>query len=184
MDDVREQLWSMSDQRREEAEKEREKVIGEEWLTKRRPVLLKFFLQFVQAEAERTAYIRHLLSVYRRAMVKGEEPDVEADYEVGRNGSEGYLNCHSLLLDGYFSLVFFIVIYIFVYVNLLSFLLLSDLLNLFYLTVNFINCSLIFNFPLVFDLFFFTICLSREWMSWNPPRPETTPLVSLLPKLC
>ena len=74
VDDLREQLWSICDERKDQAEKERETVMNDGWLDDRLGVLSNFYITIMQAEVDRFQDTVRVMKDYYRGM-EGEIPD-------------------------------------------------------------------------------------------------------------
>ena len=80
VDDVRDRLWSISDERKEQAEAERAAVMGDSWLDDHLGLLDNHFITLMQAELDRYHDTVVLLRDYYRAM-EGHVPDeLATDY--------------------------------------------------------------------------------------------------------
>lgn len=80
MDDVRERLWNISDERKEQAEAERAAVMADSWVDDRLGLLDNHFITLMQAEVDRYHDTVILLKDYYRAM-EGHVPDeLSAEY--------------------------------------------------------------------------------------------------------
>lgn len=80
VDDLREALWSISDERKIQAENERQNVISDGWLEDRLGVLSNFYITQMQAEVDRYQDTVRLLKDYYRGM-DGQIPDeLSANY--------------------------------------------------------------------------------------------------------
>lgn len=65
-EDLREQLWEMSDKRREEADLERASVIDDKWAEDHSIILLNIYITMMQAEVDRYYGTRMLIIDYFR----------------------------------------------------------------------------------------------------------------------
>lgn len=74
MDDLRERMWNICDERKEQAEKERETVMNDGWLDDRMGVLSNFYITQMQSEVDRFQDTVRLLKDYYRGM-EGRIPD-------------------------------------------------------------------------------------------------------------
>lgn len=74
VDDLREKLWSICDERKDQAEKERETVMNDGWLDDRLGVLSNFYITLMQAEVDRFQDTVRMMKDYYRGM-EGEIPD-------------------------------------------------------------------------------------------------------------
>ena len=74
IDDLRERLWNICDERKEQAEAERETVMNDGWLDDRLGVLSNFYITLMQAELDRFQDTTRMLKDYYRGM-EGEIPD-------------------------------------------------------------------------------------------------------------
>lgn len=74
VDDVRDRLWSISDERKEQAEAERSAVMTDSWLDDHLGLLDNQFITLMQAEVDRYHDTVILLKDYYRAM-EGHVPD-------------------------------------------------------------------------------------------------------------
>jgi len=80
VDDVRDRLWSISDERKEQAEAERASVMSDGWLDDRLGLFDNHFITLMQAEVDRYHDTVILLKDYYRAM-DGHAPDeLSTDY--------------------------------------------------------------------------------------------------------
>ena len=80
VDDVRDRLWSISDERKEQAEAERALVMADSWLDDRLGLLDNQLITLMQAEVDRYHDTVILLRDYYRAM-EGHVPDeLATDY--------------------------------------------------------------------------------------------------------
>ena len=78
LDDLRERLWNMCDERKEQAEKERSDVMNEGWLDDRLGLMSNFFITVMQGEVDRFQDTVRLLKDYYRGM-EGKIPDEIAE---------------------------------------------------------------------------------------------------------
>lgn len=74
VDDLRETLWSISDERKIQAENERQNIIGDSWLDDRLGVLSNYYVTQMQAEVDRYQDSLRMLKDYYRGM-DGQIPD-------------------------------------------------------------------------------------------------------------
>ena len=74
IDDLRERLWNICDERKEQAEFERETVMNDGWLDDRLGVLSNFYITLMQAELDRFQDTVRMMKDYYRGM-EGEIPD-------------------------------------------------------------------------------------------------------------
>ncbi|XP_053393746.1 sperm flagellar protein 2-like isoform X2 [Mercenaria mercenaria] len=74
VDDLRERLWNICDERKEQAENERETVMNDGWLDDRLGVLSNFYITLMQAEVDRFQDTVRMMKDYYRGM-EGEIPD-------------------------------------------------------------------------------------------------------------
>ncbi|ESO92609.1 hypothetical protein LOTGIDRAFT_120497 [Lottia gigantea] len=74
VDDLRERLWSICDERKEQAEREREAIINDGWLDDRLGVLSNQYITLMQTEVDRFQDTVRLLKDYYRGM-DGQIPD-------------------------------------------------------------------------------------------------------------
>ena len=74
IDDLRERLWNICDERKEQAEVERETVMNDGWLDDRLGVLSNFYITLMQAELDRFQDTVRMMKDYYRGM-EGEIPD-------------------------------------------------------------------------------------------------------------
>ncbi|KAL3868818.1 hypothetical protein ACJMK2_041577, partial [Sinanodonta woodiana] len=74
VDDLRERLWNICDERKEQAEKERATVMNDGWLDDRMGVLSNFYITQMQSEVDRFQDTVRLLKDYYRGM-EGHIPD-------------------------------------------------------------------------------------------------------------
>ena len=74
IDDLRERLWNICDERKEQAEAERETVMNDGWLDDRLGVLSNFYITLMQAELDRFQDTTRMMKDYYRGM-EGEIPD-------------------------------------------------------------------------------------------------------------
>ncbi|WAR24394.1 SPEF2-like protein [Mya arenaria] len=74
VDDLRERLWNICDERKEQAESERETVINDGWLDDRLGVLSNFYITLMQTEVDRFQDTVRMMKDYYRGM-EGEIPD-------------------------------------------------------------------------------------------------------------
>lgn len=74
VDDLRERLWNICDERKEQAESERETVMNDGWLDDRLGVLSNFYITLMQAEVDRFQDTVRMMKDYYRGM-EGEIPD-------------------------------------------------------------------------------------------------------------
>ncbi|XP_060552949.1 sperm flagellar protein 2-like isoform X2 [Ruditapes philippinarum] len=80
VDDLRERLWNICDERKEQAEHERETVMNDGWLDDRLGVLSNFYITLMQAEVDRFQDTVRMMKDYYRGM-EGEIPDeLNANY--------------------------------------------------------------------------------------------------------
>jgi len=80
VDDVRDRLWSISDERKEQSEAERMSVMSDSWLDDHLGLLDNHFITLMQAEVDRYHDTVILLRDYYRAM-DGHAPDEQtAEY--------------------------------------------------------------------------------------------------------
>ena len=68
MDDLRERLWSICDERKEQAEEERSNVMNEGWLEDHTGLLCNHYITMMQAEVDRFQDTIRLLKDYYRGM--------------------------------------------------------------------------------------------------------------------
>jgi hypothetical protein len=68
VDDLRERLWNICDERKEQAERERETVMTDGWLDDHLGVLSNFYVTLMQSEVDRFQDTVRLLKDYYRAM--------------------------------------------------------------------------------------------------------------------
>ncbi|XP_005100478.1 sperm flagellar protein 2 isoform X2 [Aplysia californica] len=81
IDDLKEKLWSICDERKEQAENERETILNDGWLDDHLGVLSNHYLTVMQAEVDRLQDTVRLLKDYYRGM-DGQVPDaLNPDYE-------------------------------------------------------------------------------------------------------
>ena len=93
VDDLRERLWSICDDRKDQAEREREDIINDGWLDDHIGLLTNIYITLSQAEVDRFQDTVRVLKDYYRGM-EGKTPDstVAAEYprlplvEVSRMG--------------------------------------------------------------------------------------------------
>lgn len=74
VDDLRERLWSICDERKEQAEKERETIMMDGWVDDRVGILTNYYVTLVQGEVDRFQDTVRMLKDYYRAM-EGKIPD-------------------------------------------------------------------------------------------------------------
>ena len=74
LDDLRERLWTICDERKETAEKEREGVIGDGWLDDNTGLLTNHYITLMQGEVDRFQDTVRMLKDYYRGM-EGKIPD-------------------------------------------------------------------------------------------------------------
>lgn len=74
VDDLRETLWSISDERKQQAENERQNIINDGWLDDRLGVLSNFYITQMQGEVDRFQDTVRLLKDYYKGM-DGQIPD-------------------------------------------------------------------------------------------------------------
>ena len=74
VDDVRDRLWNISDERKEQAEAERSAVMSDCWLDDHLGMLDNHYISLMQAEVDRYHDTVILLKDYYRAM-EGHTPD-------------------------------------------------------------------------------------------------------------
>ena len=74
IDDLRERLWNICDERKEQAEGERETVMNDGWLDDRLGVLSNFYITMMQAELDRFQDTVRMMKDYYRGM-EGEIPE-------------------------------------------------------------------------------------------------------------
>ncbi|KAK6179274.1 hypothetical protein SNE40_011674 [Patella caerulea] len=74
VDDLRERLWSICDERKEQAERERETIMNDGWLDDRMGVLSNHYFTLMQTEVDRFQDTVRLLKDYYRGM-DGQIPD-------------------------------------------------------------------------------------------------------------
>ena len=80
VDDLRERLWNICDERKEQAESERESVIGEGWLEDHLGLLTNHYLSLMQIEVDRFQDSTRMLKDYYKAM-DGKIPDeLQSEY--------------------------------------------------------------------------------------------------------
>lgn len=80
VDDLREALWSISDERKVQAENERQNIVNDGWLDDRLGVLSNFYITTMQAEVDRYQDTVRLMKDYYRGM-DGQIPDeLNANY--------------------------------------------------------------------------------------------------------
>lgn len=80
VDDLREALWSISDERKIQAENERQNIVNDGWLDDRLGVLSNFYITTMQAEVDRYQDTVRLMKDYYRGM-DGQIPDeLNANY--------------------------------------------------------------------------------------------------------
>lgn len=81
LDDLREKLWNICDERKEQAEKERKSIMTEGWLEDRLGVLSNHYITQMQAEVDRFQDTVRLLKDYYKSM-DGQIPDeLNVNYE-------------------------------------------------------------------------------------------------------
>ena len=66
MDDLRERLWTICDERKEKAEQERVSVVNEGWLEDRLGILSNHYITVMQTELDRFQDSLRLLKDYYR----------------------------------------------------------------------------------------------------------------------
>ena len=66
VDDLRETLWTICDERKDQAEKEREAIIGDGWLDDRLGLLSNNYISLMQVEVDRYQDTVRLLKDYYR----------------------------------------------------------------------------------------------------------------------
>ena len=74
VDDLRVKLWDICDERKAQAEKERQAIIDDGWLDDRLGVLSNFYLTLMQGEVDRYQDTVRMLRDYYRGM-DGHIPD-------------------------------------------------------------------------------------------------------------
>ena len=74
VDDLRERLWTICDERKEQAEREREAVVGDGWVEDHLGVLSNHYITQMQAEVDRFQDTVRMLKDYYRGM-EGKIPD-------------------------------------------------------------------------------------------------------------
>lgn len=74
VDDLRERLWNISDERKENAEKERARVMANGWVDDHTGILSNHYISLMQVELDRFQDAVHLLQDYYRGM-EGRVPD-------------------------------------------------------------------------------------------------------------
>ena len=74
MDDLRERLWSICDERKENAEQERTSVINDGWLDDHTGILANLYITQMQGEVDRFQDTVRMLKDYYRGM-EGKIPD-------------------------------------------------------------------------------------------------------------
>lgn len=67
IDDLREVLWNICDERKDQAEKERETIMNDGWLDDRLGVLSNFYMTIMQSEVDRFQDTVRMLKDYYRA---------------------------------------------------------------------------------------------------------------------
>ncbi|KAK7503972.1 hypothetical protein BaRGS_00004704, partial [Batillaria attramentaria] len=81
VDDLRERLWNICDERKEQAEKERESVMTDGWLEDRLGILSNHYITTMQGELDRFQDTVRLLKDYYKGM-DGQIPDeLDVNYE-------------------------------------------------------------------------------------------------------
>jgi len=80
VDDVRDRLWNISDERKEQAETERAAVMADSWVDDRLGLLDNHFITLMQAEVDRYHDTVILLKDYYRAMEGHIPEEIIADY--------------------------------------------------------------------------------------------------------
>jgi len=80
VDDVRDRLWNISDERKEQAEAERSAVMTDSWLDDHLGLLDNHFITLMQAEVDRYHDTVILLKDYYRAMEGHVPEELTADY--------------------------------------------------------------------------------------------------------
>ena len=80
VDDLREKLWSICDERKEQAESERESVINDTWLDDHLGLLTNYYVMLMQGEVDRFQDTVIFLKDYYRGL-DGKIPDeLHSDY--------------------------------------------------------------------------------------------------------
>ena len=74
VDDLRERLWNISDERKENAEKERARLMANGWVDDHTGILSNHYISLMQVELDRFQDAVHLLQDYYRGM-EGRVPD-------------------------------------------------------------------------------------------------------------
>ena len=64
MEDLRERLWILSDDCKEEAEKERHAIVENRWLEKHMAITANLFIQAIQLEMDRYSATKQILATY------------------------------------------------------------------------------------------------------------------------
>ncbi|KAM6229608.1 sperm flagellar protein 2 [Porphyrio hochstetteri] len=77
--DLRDLLWDICDNRREEAEQERTDIMNDGWLPDHRGIAMNHFFSLMQVEVDRFQDTKRLLHDYYRAM-EGKIPDDSQDF--------------------------------------------------------------------------------------------------------
>ena len=68
IDDLRETLWTICDERKEQAEKERESVVNDGWLDDRLGLLSNNYISLMQVEVDRYQDTVRMLKDYYRSV--------------------------------------------------------------------------------------------------------------------
>lgn len=74
VDELRETLWNISDERKEQAEREMQAIMTDPWLDDQLGLLTNFYMSLMQAEVDRLQNTNRLLKDYYKSM-EGKIPE-------------------------------------------------------------------------------------------------------------